>query len=107
MAWTDDIHLGPAEVRSLVWDACADLLIRCPIVVMQAGCDEEAYVHWPADDSMPRLVFAGRGCTLEILAHELAHLMEGPDEPTHGADHHFLKRLLAHYLSEKLNVAGS
>jgi hypothetical protein len=105
--YPEDIHLDPATARGLVSDWCDQYdVVPCGLR-WEAGCDEEAYITWPDVDRFPIIYFTGWGTDLETLAHELAHLTEGPDEPTHGPDHNFLTELIAFQLVELLRDAGS
>lgn len=95
MRW-EHIHLTPA----LAIDTAEKLLDAWDLgpVIYRFECDDieaEAFITWPDITPFPIIHFNGFGCTLDTLAHELAHLVEGPDEATHGEDFDFLSEWVA------------
>ena len=103
MAWADDIHLEPNTVIYLAerflreWELPDILIYR-----FEACDDEEAYVIWGDINPWTAIHFCGYGTTLETLAHELAHVAEGEDAPTHDPNFNFLRSWIALLLREWL-----
>jgi hypothetical protein len=98
----EDAHLGPVQAEELVW-AWSERF-HAPAQVMlwwDMPLDKQAATQRAREGFW--VVFNGWGCTLALLAHELAHCVDDWDETeTHGPNHDALTALIECQLRELL-----